>query len=375
MSREQLHEAEDEAGGMLTTLRRMVLYTLRRGAALLITVTVGVYLTIVIANMGGHVDEIRKAQIRERVGARLMADEQVQSMSAAERRELMERHVEIESRRQGLDRPFVVRSFLYLRNAMTLNLGRAENLTSDSGSRRVRLILLERLPATLLLFAPAQMLVFFVSIFAALYLSRRYGSWLDRLVVTLTPTSTAPAWFYGIFLILIFARLLGVLPFGGMVATPPPEDTLPYVLSVAKHMILPVGAMFIGGIFISVYYWRTFFLIHAREDYVEMARAKGLSSGQIERRYILRPTLPTILTSFALSVITLWMGSIVLEIVFRWPGLGRMLFKAIGMFDTPVIVGSVVIYAYLLAATVFVLDVVYAIIDPRVRAGQKEGGR
>jgi peptide/nickel transport system permease protein len=122
-------------------------------------------------------------------------------------------------------------------------------------------------------------------------------------------------------------------------------------------------------LFLTIYNWRTFFLIYSSEDYVEMAKAKGLSSREIERRYILRPTLPTIITSFALTLIGLWTGAIILETVFNWPGLGRALFQAIGLFDTPVIVGSTVIYAYLLAITVFVLDLFYAIVDPRVKVG------
>jgi peptide/nickel transport system permease protein len=248
-----------------------------------------------------------------------------------------------------------------------LNLGRAEQLTSDSGSRQVRLILLERLPATLLLFATTFFLLFFVAIFLALFLSRRYGSFLDRAVVALAPTSAAPSWFYGIFLILIFASLLRVLPFGGMVDAPPPENILSYSLSLLKHMILPVASLVISAIFLSVYSWRTFFLIFASEDYVEMAKAKGLPSGVIERRYILRPTLPTIITNFALGIIGLWSGSIILETIFNWPGLGRLLFQAIGQFDIPVILASVVIYAYLLAFTVFLLDIFYALVDPRVK--------
>ena len=132
---------------------------------------------------------------------------------------------------------------------------------------------------------------------------------------------------------------------------------------------LPVTAMFISSIFISIYSWRTFFLIHSSEDYVEMARAKGLPSRLIERRYILRPTLSPIITSFALMLIGLWSGAIILEQVFNWPGLGTLLFQAIGFRDTPVIIGSVVIFAYLLAVTVFVLDILYAVLDPRVRVG------
>jgi len=101
-----------------------------------------------------------------------------------------------------------------------------------------------------------------------------------------------------------------------------------------------------------------------------MAKAKGLTARNIERRYILRPTLPTIITQFALTLITVWQGAIITETVFLWPGLGRTLYTAIGFYDTPVIVGTTIIYAYLLALTVFVLDFVYALVDPRVKVGE-----
>jgi peptide/nickel transport system permease protein len=346
-------------------------YVFLRAVALLLTVVLGVYLTVLITNMGGHVDNIRIAQVRESVGARVLSDQELQALPPSELQRLIGQQVQTEVQRLGLDRPFIWRSITYLTDALSLNLGRAEQLTSDSGSRQVRLILLERLPATLLLFASTFLLLFFVAIFLALFLSRRYGSFLDKVVVALAPTSAAPSWFYGIFLILIFASLLRVLPFGGMVDAPPPENTLAYALSVLRHMVLPVTALAISSIFLSVYSWRTFFLIYASEDYVEMAKAKGLPSGVIERRYILRPTLPTIITNFALGVIGLWGGSVILETVFNWPGLGRLLFQAIGHFDIPVIVASVVIYAYLLALTVFLLDIVYALVDPRVKVGRE----
>ena len=348
---------------------RVAQYILLRAAALALTVVVGVYLTVLITNMGGHVDNIRISQARQAISGRILEDRELQSLPPSEVQRVINQQVQVEVQRLGLDRPFIWRSVTYLTDALSLNLGRAEQLTSDSGSRQVRLILLERLPATLLLFASTFFLLFFVAIFLALFLSRRYGSFLDKVVVALAPTSTAPSWFYGIFLILIFASLLRVLPFGGMVDAPPPEGTLAYSLSVLKHMILPVTALVISSIFLSVYSWRTFFLIYASEDYVEMARAKGLPSGAIERRYILRPTLPTIITNFALGIIGLWGGAVILETVFNWPGLGRLLFQAIGHFDIPVIVASVVIYAYLLALTVLVLDIAYALVDPRVKVG------
>ncbi len=357
------------AGGMQRDIRRLGLFTGKRLLALFLTILVGVYLTILIANMGGRVDDLRMVQIQGQVSEMVRADPSFQDMPSEERNALIQRQVDLEVERLRLDQPFILRSFDYLYRAMLLDLGRAEQMHSDSGSRQVYDIIVERLPATLLLFGTANLLVFFFSVYIALSLSRRYGSAMDRSVIALAPSSAAPAWFYGIFLILLFAFVMPILPSGGMVQAPPPENPLLYALDVLRHMLLPVLAMFLSQIFISIYSWRTFFLIHSSEDYVEMARAKGLPDKLIERRYILRPTLSPIVTSFLLMLIGLWSGAIILEQVFSWPGLGTLLFQAIGHRDTPVIIGSVVIFAYLLALTVFLLDILYAILDPRIRIG------
>ena len=242
-------------------------------------------------------------------------------------------------------------------------------MTSDAGSKQVRLIILERLPPTLLLMGLSQLFLFFSSIILALGLSRRYGNFWDKIVVALSPTSAVPSWFYGIFMILIFAALLKVLPFGGMVDSPPPSDPIDYALSLLKHLTLPVMALVLSSFFLSIYNQRTFFLIYSSEDYVEMAKAKGLPARDVERRYILRPTLPNIITNFALLIITLWTGATITETVFLWPGLGRTLYQAVGLYDIPIIVGATIINAYMLALTVFILDFIYAMVDPRVKIG------
>ena len=358
--------------GSTSTFARVAKYTVVRLLTLLITVTIGVYLTILIANMGGYVDQIRRGEISESVGARLVNDPVFKMLPEEARTKRMAEMIRLEEKRLGLDKPFLGRSFGYLKDAMTLSLGRSQYISSDSGSRQVRNIILERLPSTLVLFGFADLFLFFTAITMALYLSRRYGSFLDKAIIALAPTSAAPGWFYGIFLIVIFAAVLRVLPFGGMVDAPPPDNPMEYALSLMRHMILPVTAITLSSIFLSAYTWRTFFMIYSSEDYVEMAKAKGLHSRDIERRYVLRPTLPTIITSFALLLITLWSGAPIFETIFNWPGLGRVTFQAIGLFDTPVIVGSVVIFAYLLAITVFILDFVYALVDPRVKIGGSE---
>ncbi len=351
------------------TFKRLMRFMSFRVLMLVVTIVVAVYSTIMIANMGGYVDTIMRNDIRESTIMKVAAMTANKPISGDARRQMQEEMIALEEKRLGLDTPFIIRSFRYLGNALTLNLGRAIYMVSDHGSKAVRAIILERLPATLLLMGTAELFLFFTSVFLALMLSRSYGSFWDKLVITLSPTSAAPPWFYGIFFILIFAAVLKILPFGGMVSSPPPETTIGYSLDLLKHMILPASSLVISAFFISLYNWRTFFLIYSSEDYVDMAKAKGLTSRDIERRYILRPTLPTIITNFALLIISLWTGATITETVFLWPGLGRTIFRAIGFYDTPVIVGTTIIYAYLLAITVFLLDFVYAIVDPRVKVG------
>lgn len=353
-----------------SSMFRVVRYVLTRIITLSVTVVVGVYLTILIANMGGYVDNIQRAQIREDIQQHALNNPAFKSLSTEERNQLTAQMIALREKRVGLDQPFAIRSFRFLTNALTLNLGWTQNMTSDSGSKQVRNVMLERLPSTLLLFATANFLIFFASIYVALALSRHYGGTFDKFIISLAPSGSAPGWFYGIFLIVIFAAILRVLPYGGMVAAPPPKNPVDYSLSLIQHLILPVLAITLSTIFLNIYNWRTFFLIYSSEDYVEMAKAKGLNDRMLERRYILRPTLPNIISTFALTLITLWQGAPILESVFNWPGLGSTIVQAIGLYETPVIVGTTVVFAYLLALTVFILDFVYALVDPRVKVGK-----
>ena len=362
---------------MKGALGRLGKYTVVRLVFLFLAVIVAVYATVLIANMGGELDRIVEAQIRHEVGVAIAMNPEWQRLSFEEQEALAAQMIATQLKRRGMDEPFFPnRSLNFLREAMTLRLGRARLIKSDSHSFEVSAILLERLPSTLLLFATAELLLFFLTLFISLFLSRRYGSFLDRIFIALAPTSAAPGWFYGIFLILIFAAIFRILPWGGM--APPgtnPEFTPAFLLTLLKHMTLPVTAIIISAVFAGVYSSRTFFLIYSTEDHVELAKAKGLSSRAVERRYILRPTMPPIITGFLLLLISMWMGQIVLETVFNWPGLGQVYYQAITMNETAVIVGVIVIYGYLLCATVFLLDFIYAILDPRVRVGAGGGGR
>lgn len=344
------------------------LYLLKRLISLFLTVLAAVYLTVLVANMGGKLDEIRLVQIRATIAEQLRQDEGFKNLPAEARQQRLEQQAQHEVDRLGLDRPFVLRSIEYTRQALVLDLGRAEALASDKGSRNVADILAERLGPTLLLFGTSSVVVFIASLWIALWLSRRYGSHWDRLFTILAPTSATPSWLVGIVLIVLFAFAVPVAPSGGMVTIPPPPAwTMAYALSLASHIVLPALAIVLSSLFLSVYAWRTLFLLNADSEPVELARAMGLPERLIERQYVLRPALPPVLTNFALMLSSMWMGSILLEQVFEWPGIGSLLFQAMGQHDTPVIIAAVVIYANFQSITLFVLEVAYALLDPRIR--------
>ncbi|MCD6357218.1 MAG: ABC transporter permease, partial [Thermoproteales archaeon] len=222
------------AGGVVKGLAK-------RAIMLYLTLVISMYITIVVANMGGLVDQYIKSQLILEITYNIKRNPAYRNLPPAEIDKLIEKTFEIEIKRRGLDKPFLVRSFIYLRDALTLDLGRAMYLQSDSGSRQVKIIILERLPQTIMLFTTSMLIHFFVNLFMGLYLARHYGSFLDKLFIALSPTSVIPGWFYGIFLILIFYSWLHVLPPGGIVDVPPPEDPILYSLSVLKHMILPLA--------------------------------------------------------------------------------------------------------------------------------------
>lgn len=350
---------------MREALRQAVKFIGLRAVSVFCTLVVAVYIIILVVNLGGFVDQIVTSQLRQQIYETVM--ETQKHLPLEERRKMAEELLSLEIKRLGFDKPFIYRSFTYLRNALLWDFGRSFRITSSSGSKTVALIILERLGPTVLLFTTLNVALFFSQLFGGLIVSRYYGKTSDRVVTCAAPLSSVPGWFYGIFVILIFAAWLKLLPFGGMVSLPPPEDPLFKVMDIAWHMVGPALSWFIAYLPIGIYYYRTFFLIFSKEDYVELAYAKGLPKSLIERRYVLRPALPPIITNFALILIGSWTGAIITETVFGWPGMGRLLYEALQAADSPVLLATSTIYAYLLAITVIVLDVVYMAVDPRVR--------
>ncbi len=359
---------------LLSTLSRLAKYTTVRLFTLGCMVLISAFLTTVVANMGGYVDDVVRADTTFAVGMGMRDDEYARSLTPEERAQYLEETVDAILEAQGMNQPFLLRTARWVTRAVTLDWGQSRMgriFFAGGYTREVYAHILDSLPRTLLLFGFANLLLFGFSIVSALALTHAQGGWVDRLLIILSPFSSAPPWVYGILLTVLAFQIPSLRFVTARFDTWPREFQWSYIPLILRHMLLPTLSIFLSKFFQSVFVWRTFFLLHYDEDYVALAKAKGLPRRILERRYILRPTLPSVLTNFALLLTSLWQEVIILEHFFNVAGIGRLFIRALAIRDIPMILGIVVTFAYLLALTVFVLDISYALVDPRVRIGSE----
>jgi len=241
-------------------------------------------------------------------------------------------------------------------------------LRSFDGSPKVITIVLERLPYTMVLITSASIITAVAGLAIGVKLATKVGSKIDRIVSYMSAISYAlPAWWTGILFILIFAFELRVLPAGGLHSTPPPEQSLLRLIDLIYHAILPIITLVLVSLGAWTYTVRTMVLNTAQEFFVTVARAKGLPERTVTLKYILRVAAPPIVTNLVLGLAASLGGAILTETVFNWPGMGRLYYDAILAADEAVIVALTFIFALLYVTARFVLEVLYLILDPRIR--------
>ena len=268
----------------------------------------------------------------------------------------------------SLDRPWHQRLPDMVRRLILLDLGEARTLRSFQGSPKVLTMVLERLPYTMLLITTASAITAVLGLAIGVKLATRIGSKMDRSVSYASAISYAlPAWWTGILLILLLAFQLRILPSGGLHSTPPPEGGIARLLDLLYHAILPVITLVLVSLGAWAYTVRTMVLNTAQEFFVTVARAKGLPEGRVMRRYILRVAAPPIVTNLVLGLAASLGGAILTETVFNWPGMGRLYYDAILAADEAVIVALTFMFTLLYVLARFILEVLYLLLDPRIR--------
>lgn len=258
----------------------------------------------------------------------------------------------------GLDDPLPQRYGSWLIHALQGDFG--ESYQYDGIT--VAELLSDRLPVTVLLAALSLCLILLISIPLGIISARCRGGWLDTLINQLTQVTMAvPAFFLGMLLTYIFGLVLHWFQPGAFVS---PKESF---WQCTAYLIFPAIAVALPKIAMVVKFLRNSILGEIRQDYVRTARSKGNSESRVLHRHVLRNALIPVITFLALVIADILAGSIVVEQVFSVPGIGRLLISAISSRDYPV-VQAVVTYITVIVVTVnFLVDVLYQMVDPRVK--------
>ena len=264
-----------------------------------------------------------------------------------------------------LDRGIVLRYGCWIRSVAKGELGYSLSL-----GRPVAAALGQALPNTLLLMAFALVGTFAVGVATALAQVRRPGSSADHAIGAISMFFFAmPDFWFALFALFIFSYKLGWLPLTGM--TDP--VMYPYLgfwgrlADRAAHLVLPVGTFVLVGSAGIARYQRAALLDVLSQDFVRTARAKGVSERQVLMRHVFRNALLSVITLVGLYLPALLGGTVLIETVFSWPGMGLLTTNALAARDYPLLVAAVMVASALVVTGSLLADLLYAVADPRLR--------
>jgi peptide/nickel transport system permease protein len=267
--------------------------------------------------------------------------------------------------RYGLDKPILVQLLLYLKNILLLDLG-----FSFRHNAPVLKLLLGRLGPTLLLMTTTLILSLGLGMLAGLLASLWVRTWKDHLISIVAIIAYAtPLFWVGLMLILTFSIKLDWFPTSGMEDVVAFHEGFARVIDIARHLVLPSITLALFYMALYARLMRATMLDQRGLDYVITARAKGLTERRIAGRHMLRNALLPVLTMAGVQVGGLLGGSVVVESVFAWPGLGQLAFEALFSRDFNLLLGIFFMSACLVVAVNIIVDVLYVTLDPRVRIG------
>ncbi|WP_294515776.1 ABC transporter permease [uncultured Intestinimonas sp.] len=261
----------------------------------------------------------------------------------------------------GLDQPLPARYVTWLAGLFRGDLGRSYHYGQDVSD-----LIAQRIGPSLILTGTGVLLAVAIAIpLGVLAAWKPKGLW-DRLAHLFTISGSAvPGFFLALVAIFLFSVRLGWLPSSGMYQTAGGGD----LGDLLRHLILPAGIIGVSNVGSILRQTQSACLEVMGEDYIMTARAKGLREGAVVVRHALRSALIPVLTSILTHIPHIIGGSVVVERIFGWPGMGSLMFSAVSGRDYNVVMGVAVVMALAVLLTSLLLDVVYGFVDPRVRYG------
>lgn len=265
--------------------------------------------------------------------------------------------------RFGLDQPAPIQLMHYVLRLAQFDLG-----YSFRHNQTVLQLVLGRMSATLILMAGAISLAVLIGTALGIAASRKVNSLRDTLIsIFALLTFATPVFWLGLMLIVLFAVQLGWLPSSGMETVGAGYRGFARLLDIGRHMTLPVLTLALFFVALYTRVMRASMLEVFNQDYVRTARAKGLSERRIAMRHVVRNALLPVVTLFGLQLGTMLGGSVLVETVFSWPGLGRLAFEAVAQRDINLLLGILLLFSFVVIAANILVDIAYAKLDPRIR--------
>ena len=226
----------------------------------------------------------------------------------------------------------------------------------------------EKILPTLGLVFPAAIIALVIGAAMGILAARHEGSFIDVIFSGLSYVLNAmPSFWLGLMMIILFATNLSLLPSSGMIDVRAGYTGIKYVLDLLKHLILPLGTLVLINI---PYYFRiakSSVLQVSNEEFITTFRATGMSEKRIFNKYVFKNAILPVVTVFGITMAFLVSGVSLIEIVFAWPGTGRLTLTAINQRDYTVLMGMYLVISIMVALTMIVVDIVYAVLDPRIR--------
>jgi peptide/nickel transport system permease protein len=265
----------------------------------------------------------------------------------------------------GLDRPFYAQFVTFLGNAVQGNFGISLRL-----GRPVSTLIAERLPATLELALTAAIIGLFLGIPLGVYTALKRNSWISRALLTTSLMGVSlPNFLIGIFLILIFAVWLGLLPSFGRGDTVKLGFWSTGLLTTSglKALILPAITLGFFPVTVIMRLVRAEMVEVLRTDYIKFARARGIATRSVQFSHALKNTLIPVITIAGLQLGAIIAFAIVTETVFQWPGMGLLFIQAVQFADIPVMAAYLCLVGLIFVVINLVVDMLYYVVDPRLR--------
>ncbi len=273
-----------------------------------------------------------------------------------------EKYYEFIRAKFGLDRPLGTQLWIYLASVLRGDFG-----YSLGYQQPVIAVIFERVPATLLLMLSAVAFSAVAGVVLGVEAARRKNTFPDRAINTFTLVGySVPSFSVGHLLLIVFALYLGLFPAQNMSSAGQELSGLDYWLDVLSHLVLPMMTLAIVYLAQVMRLTRTSMLNVLGENFITTARAKGLKEGRVIYGHALRNALLPVITLIGSDFGMLLSGAVLVETVFAWPGLGRLMIDSLAMRDYPVLMGLFLLMSTSVAVVNFITDLTYAVLDPRI---------